>query len=337
MQALPPCFQNFITSGSVAECSAEPSVSGLYFTDIAGVSGIMLANLADTENKTIAALCNRLLTRAVVRFRELLSAALVRVGIALREGYEAQKAACKFTSSTVPMAAAKRGILIKKPAKGLPAYVAFFINSLTVKAATSGAATVEIIDGEGTVLWAKTIQAQANISQTLQVQQEFYAEEVYVVWDNTALDVYGTSCTTPCGGCNCSKKCGCSKTITERYSITGWDGSQTSTEQYGIIMDGGAQCSFNLFMCAYAAQFSTAILSLCEAEFWDALMKTDRLNNSTVYCDKSELEGYMAKAKNSAAKRIGEQLSVVLPSIKENIAYCVTCNTTRGVYLASMA
>lgn len=326
MRQILPCLRDFITAGTVAQCEPVPSISGLYYTDIAGVTGSMLANLAHEEDTTIGLLSERVLARALLRFRELLNGAMFNAGYALREGYIKSKNECKHSANTIPAAALYRGLTIQKPAKGLPAYTAYFISYLQLRAAQTGTTTVEIRDADGAVLWSKTVAVTANYTLFVPVQKEFADELFYVVWDTSALDTFGTTCTAPSAGCTpCHTPC--NKSITDRYIIQGWDGVQASNDRFGIIVEGGAQCSFDAFICANAGYFSSAILALCEAEIFTALQRSNRLNYDTIYQDAGMVSGIIEKAKNTANKRIKEQLSVLLPSMQKNAPYCLTCNT----------
>lgn len=325
MRQIAPCLINFINAGTVAQCNSEPSVSGLYFTDIAGVTGAMLANLANEEDVTIALLSERILARAALRFRELLNGALFNAGYALREGYIKSSTVCKYSTNTIAGAAFERGKVIKKPSTGLPLYVAFYINSLQLKAVQGGVKTVEIRNSEGVVLWSKSVTVSAGITLHVPVQKEFIDDELYVVWDTTNLDTFAVSCAAPNAGCAPCKST-CNKSITDRYIIQGWDGVQATNDSYGIIIEGGAQCSFDAFMCANVGYFSSPILALCEAEIFTALQRSDRLNHNTIYQEPATISGIIEKAKNTAAKRIKEQLSTLLPSLQKNAPYCFTCN-----------
>jgi hypothetical protein len=335
MRQIPACLRDFITAGTVAQCELVPSISGLYYTDIVGVTGSMLANMANEEDTTIGLLSERILARALLRFRELLNGAMFNAGYALREGYIKSKNVCKFEASTIAAAAAFRGLSIEKPATGLPAYTAYFINSLQLRATQSGTTIVEIRDADGVVLWSKPVTVTANTTLHLPVQKEFADDLFYVVWDTSALDTYAVSCTAPSAGCTpCHVPC--NKSITDRYIIKGWDGLQATNDKYGIIIEGGAQCSFDAFLCANASYFSSAILALCEAEIFSALQRSSRLNYDTIYQDPSTVSGIIEKAKNTANKRIKEQLSVLLPTMQKNAPYCLTCNTQTSAQISVM-
>lgn len=325
MRQISACLRDFITAGTVGQCELVPSISGLYYTDIVGVTGSMLANMANEEDTTIGLLSERILARALLRFRELLNGAMFNAGYALREGYIKSKNVCKFGASTIA-AAAYRGQSIEKPNKGLPEYTAYFINSLQLRAAQSGTSTVEIRDADGVVLWSKSVTIAANSTLHLPVQKEFADDLFYVVWDTSALDTYSVSCTAPSAGCTpCHTPC--NKSITDRYIIKGWDGAQATNDKYGIIIEGGAQCSFDAFICANISYFSSGVLALCEAEIFSALQRSNRLNYDTIYQDLNTVSGMIEKAKNTAKKRIKEQLSVLLPTMQKNAPYCLTCNT----------
>lgn len=333
MRQIAPCLVNFINAGTVAECNIEPSVSGLYYTDIAGVTGAMLANLAHEEDTTIALLSERILARASLRFRELLNGAMFNAGYALREGYIKSSTVCKYSTNTIAGAALQRGKIIKKPSTGLPLYVSYFINSLQLKAAQNATKTVEIRNGEGTVLWSKSVTVTANTTLHVPVQKEFLDDVIYVVWDTTNLDTFAVSCATPNAGCTPCKST-CNKSITDRYTVQGWDGANAVNDSFGIIIEGGAQCSFEAFMCANVSYFASAILALCEVEIFTALQRSNRLNHDTIYQDPATVSGIIEKAKNTALKRIKEQLSVLLPSLQKNAPYCLTCNVQTSAQIS---
>jgi hypothetical protein len=254
---------------------------------------------------------------------------MFNAGYALREGYIKSKSECKFSAVTIPSLPLYRGLTIQKPSTGLPVYTAYFVNSLQLRAAQSGTTTIEIRDADGAVLWSKTVTVTANNTLLVPVQKELIGELFYVVWDTALLDTYAVSCAGT--STNCTP---CTKSITDRYIIQGWDGAQASNNRYGIIIEGGAQCSFDAFICANISYFASAVLALCEAEIFTALQRSSRLNHDTIYQDPSTVAGMIEKAKNTAAKRIKEQLSVLLPSMQKNAPYCLTCNTQTSAQIS---
>jgi hypothetical protein len=325
-QFSPQCIADFITIGGSNQCENTPSLSGLYLTDIKGVTTTLLSNLASEEQGNAEAFAAAILRRAVLYFQDKIKSAMSKLGYQISQGYK-QKNVCQYSDSTVSGSSMRRGLVVRRVHQ-VPKYGAFFIQKLQFKAAQSGSTTVQITDSLGVVLWSKLVSFVANIVLDIPVMQEFQNDALYVTTDHVGIDTYTTNCANPSACCG-------EKGAKEFYAVSGWDGITSGANTFGLVLFGGFQCSFSQVICAILPNFGEAILYLCEAEILDEMVSTGRLNYSTIYVDDAQAEKQAAIQRNRAKSSIENQLGALLNSLIYNSNYCISCNKQSAPYVVS--
>lgn len=325
-QFSPNCSTDFITIGGSNQCENTPSLSGLYLTDIKGVTATLLSNLASEEQGNAEGFAAAILRRAVLYFQDKIKSAMSKLGYQILQGYK-QKNVCQYSDSTTSGSPTARGLVVRRVHK-LPSYGTFFVQKIQFKSSQSGTTTVQITDSLGVVLWSKLISFVANIALDIPVMQEFQPDILYITTDNTGIETYNTNCSNPSACCG-------EKGAKEFYSISSWDGVTSSGNGFGLVLFGGFQCSFAQIICAVLPNFGEAILYLCEAEILDEMVSSGRLNYSTIYVDDAQAEKEAAIQRNRAKASIDNQLNSILQNLIYNSNYCISCNKTVRPYVVS--
>lgn len=325
------CIDNFILIGD-RQCSTDVSTSGLYLVDLGEIiTTDLLANLAGSGSANAVVYAQKIVRRAVLNFQGLVSRAMANLGFTVLQGATPNKSVCKYQNTTSPAAPASRGFIVRRVGQ-VEKFGAFFVQTIAVKAAQSSPKLLQIIDELGVVLWEKAVDTIANQTVSVQVNSEFDSEILYILLDNTDVDMYKTDCSNSGLGCS---PCG-SGNSEKTYSISGWDGAQSTTNSFGLVLTGGVHCSFGQVICALLPYFSTSILKLCHVEILNDILHSNRINFNTIYADQSLLLADIEKIKNSANKAINDSMAANLTRLQKSSPKCIVCDKWRNSYMVSI-
>lgn len=325
-----PCLAQFILIGDRA-CEPETSTSGLYLSDLSGVNLELLNNLADGRYSGAQDYAAAILSRAGLYFQDQLKQVMASLGYQIPQGYGLANPApnCSFLT-TVNSGANGRGLICRR-LQTLPKFSAFFVDTVQVKTATSGTGTLQIENAQGDILWSKSISFVAGRVATIPIYLELIEDEFYIVLTGAApaLDTYATVCSVPQKGC-------CGQSIDKvLYSITGWDGSATTANSFGLVLNGGVQCSFAQVACAILPYVAEAILNLCHAEILGDVLASPRINYSTLYADAEAITKQAETARARAKKSIAAQVGAMLSGLQKTAQLCISCNPQSSGYFVS--
>jgi len=268
------------------------------------------------------------LRRAALVFQGQLKLVMAELGYEITQGYNHKASPNCTYKATATAGAAGRGLSIKKLVSP-PKFTAFFVNSVLVKASQDGAAQLQISDGLGNVFFTKDLTLKAYAVQEVMVLQEFALDAFYITLEGAPPAVFDTVCSKADVGC-----CG-QNLAREYYTITGFDGLQVLPNSFGLVLNGGVQCSFGQVVCAILPYVAEAMLNLCHAIILQDILSSTRLNYTTLYADADAIKGRISQLNASAKKAILAQIGTLLPTLKSASPVCISCNKQTAPYLQS--
>lgn len=221
-----------------------------------------------------------------------------------------------FGTEEIPAAALERGLIIKRWRSEL---AQIFIHEVYIKAKQSGTITLKIYDG--CVTTTKSIDVVAGCVTKARIDYKATEEEVKILFDQTAWDVYG------CTMVNSLSDCRCGAWASKGLFITGWNGSAEQGKCFGVGVYASVKCYLENVFCALVDQLYFVIWYKAGIIFLQELLYSDRINAVTLFTKeraKELIEDYQDIYTNKYQNAI-KNARLFLNSTKGE---CVACNGT---------
>lgn len=223
-----------------------------------------------------------------------------------------------FKTSLNGVSATERGIVVKRWRSEA---ARLFIESVFINVESGGSATIKIIDGSHTE--EKTVDLDAGINEIL-FEYKAESEQVKIVFDQTGFQTFD-------GAWNRTGSCSsCGGSSGKGIYVTGWNGTQESSNTYGVGVKVHAQCYEENILCSllpkmyFLMLYKSGILVLKER------IATDRINHIAIFGrEKAEelLADYEATYKEKYAMLVKSAYNYLMSTKGE----CVKCNNIRYV------
>lgn len=224
-----------------------------------------------------------------------------------------------FGTDVIPMAALERGLIIKRWRSEL---AQIYIHEVYIKVKQSGTLTFKIYDGCETV--EKEVDVVADCLNKIRVDYKAESEEVKIIFDQTAWDVYGCSLVNNNG----YNDCRCGSWASKGLFVNGWNGSAEQNSCFGVGVYASVKCYFENVFCALLDQLYFVIWYKAGIIFLQELINSDRINAVTLFTKeraKELIDEYQAIYLNKYQVAI-KNAQLFLNSTKGE---CIACNGTR--------
>lgn len=280
---LAKCLQNFIGASQVcSNFGMGASTSGLYLTDLEGISINRIANIVNGEDGTALNLLNRKIEFSTgLVFDDL--AKYIQPYYTLNRTLDVVTAG-RYTTTFLTPTPLRRGLHIKRKERNL---YSVKINTVKIFSSTSlTGAILRISDG----IYDNDYVVDIVANQILEVVVNYTTifDEVYITLDNTLLTVNegNLGYTDGCGGC-CS--CGYSsnnlahknKKIND-ISVKGWNGVSDEQRSFGLVAELSVGCDFDRLQCVLADNFKYLLLYRAGIEVVKEWLSSERVNETTM-------------------------------------------------------
>lgn len=224
-----------------------------------------------------------------------------------------------FSSTIIPMAPLERGLILKRWRSEL---AQIYVENVYIKANTSGANTLKIIDGPNTISFPVTLVA----GETLEVFTNYKAEseQIKIVMDDTLFDVYSCN-VNDFGLLNCGT---CRGGASKGFFISGWNGTNEESKCFGVGVLASVRCYEENVICSLLPRMyfllwqKSAIEVLKEHIYGDRINPLVNLTKERAKENREELEIDYKESYNSFAKSIYNYL-------RQTKGECITCNGNR--------
>lgn len=323
--------------GIRGDCDHTTPSSGLYINDLPGMSLILFSNLADEQQVTGVTLIRQFEQQALRMVWNDVQAKLAKNIILNRVTDMFNTSYFDYdTPEYLPFIAAEVGQQFQK--LDYDPYTNIRINYVDVRANTTIAGkTLKIIEGANVTTF--TFDLEAGIPTRIYANYAAQSGDVRVVVDASDIELEDMSV----GGRNshaCVDSCRC------RYGncaeVWGWDGTQETSEGYGMRINVSCECSQEAMICAYsdmlapAVQMKLAILIMLER------LASSRVNYLVQNHDDSAREMLLAwqggvnmdtgiETPSAYWRLIGQISASIKASITRQNSECVSCGKVRAI------
>lgn len=315
------CFDNYIGIRNLCTPDTPAPVSGLYVQDLPGMTLEVAGNLSTNEYSGAVAFLNSKIAFAVkkvqddlrdVWYDKLKFSPLVDVGFTGQWN----------TGSYDAVYAGYRGISIsisRRSSSLMEIYIGrvrFLCNDTQVGVAYT------ITDGLTTI--SGTIDTTAGEVYTLEVNRSFEGEEVTITWDNTNIRV--AECDTNASGCwECSSCC--------NSPFADIDGSDGSSNCYGVQAEFQVRCSEDRLMCLLRPQLGMATLYMLGMELVREMLTSTRLNTMTLNKSTEQKAVLLQEYMNEYTTRMQSLRNSIVSGIDRIKDECIVCNSNQYKYM----
>lgn len=309
---LPNCLDNLIG----VKCLSVNPKSGLWINDLEGINIRMAADIADSGYMNGLQLLEKKIEFATELVMQELSAFLLpyfRVNSILDELLVGN-----FNSNYLNPTPMMRGL--KATIKNTR-MMRIHVGEVKIRIQQPNIAhSFDIVDGLNATTF--TFYTDSNGEATVFANYISSGREIFIVMDNTSINVADTDVKT---GCSCSSK------SSQFMLVNGWGGSGASNNSYGIKAQFTAQCNIDELMCIISQHLRFPILYKSGLEIVKEAKATDRLNSVTLLDnDKINfLYEEFSMQYDKHMKIIVNQLPELFKRIDD---ICVICNQSRYVY-----
>lgn len=327
MSNIPACLDNFI--GILNDCcNIEAPKSGLYINDLEGISSEMASKIADSENNSGLNLMRKKIDFAtglviddlrqylMPRFRVDTVIDTLKAGI--------------FSTNYMSVAQLERGLHIMKTRTNLQRLKVLSLNILTKT--TINHKLIKILDGpKVTYYYADLV---ANKITTLQLNYVAYSDEIYILMDNSDVEVNDGIFYSRLniGNCNCSRE-----TRRNNYSNTtdlivyGWNGIEDEDRTFGMEVRLTVECDLNLLVCSLGTHLRYLMLYRSGIELVKEWLTSPRLNEFTLL--HADHVGFLLDSWKEEYDRRYKTLIQTIPSLIKSLDDpCISCRGLQYTY-----
>lgn len=322
--SLMSCLDNIV---SVKQCGESSSLSGLDIFDAPEISTNILANIASEEYIQGRALAVDKVNLAVKMVRNDLQSVMAANNV-LPNITDISYIAGTFKGSTSLGASTKqRGVSLHRNPKIQGKMNKQVIHNVYLYPLTSkNAVNVYIYDEwAGGTLTTYELNLVANQSNTLNVEYTILGRYARVFIQDGEVSMASTylTCFTGCGG-KMPNECGYVKSYFDGRDLTGKEG-------YGINIDFSCSCDYDELLCGLSkTTLGNIVWMRARYELMESLIKTDRLNNWTVY-NRDEAKAFAVDIYNQYVtdwRTFANSLPNILKNMRDS---CLDCRGIRWI------
>lgn len=312
LNSVPSCLENYIG----VRCLTTNPKSGLWINDLPGINLRYAADIVDSDgNSGLQFLKEKVDFATMLVLQELSGAVLPYFRI---NSIMDQIKIGEWRSTFLAPANQFRGIKLKANKSRL---LRIRVNAVRVKIQqTNFSGNIKIDNGNDFVLYPFTTDANGEA----EIFPNYLSDttDVWVLMDNTGINVNNTEVKT---GCGCSTKS--SKYITGN----GWNGTGLSNTTYGIQVEAVAECSFDEFGCLIMSKLPFVILYRAGIEIVKEAITTDRLNSITLL-DSEKADFLINDFTNEYNKHVKNLVDSLPELFKRMDDCCISCNRSKYVF-----
>lgn len=297
------------------ECTIPES--NLFINDLPGITLKSASKIANEELQTGKALMKKAINMAVKHvFDEFRQQA--QISFDSNSIVEARQIDV-FGSEVIPMAALERGLIIKRWRSEL---AQIFIHEVYIKAKQSGTITLNIYDG--CVTTPKSIDVVADCVTKYRLDYKAESEEVKLLFDQTAFDVYGCTMVNNMG----YNDCRCGSWSNKGLYVSGWNGTAEQSKCFGVGVYASVKCYFENIFCALLDQLYFVIWYKAGIVFLQELIYSDRINAVTLFT-KERAKELMAEYETIYQTKYQQAIKNAALFINSTKGECIACNGTK--------
>lgn len=288
--------------------------SDIFINDAPGITLKSAAAIASDEQKSGYDLLKSIIKNATVfTFDDFVN----QINSTFQYDYIAEIRKIKyFDGSVLPMVAKDRGLVLKRWRSDM---AQIYVEYIHLKSATSGTFDFKIIDGNETK--TVTVQLQADIEKSVFVDYMADSEEIRIVADNTAMEVYSGPISSYANGCSA---CGSQN---ENFFMTGWNGNSEELKYFGIGVTAMVKCVEEKMICKLLPRMSFIIWYRAQMMFWDEALKGTRLNPISTHT-KAIAEAAYDDAKVEYDKHYANFVPTIKNYLIKTKGDCIKCNSS---------
>jgi len=222
-----------------------------------------------------------------------------------------------FSTTVTPAAPLERGIIIKRWRSELSQ---IFIHEVYIKSQQTGNITLKIYDGCEVTPYS--IDLIADCVTKFTIDYKATEEEVKILFDQTAWDVFGCSMASSYNDCRCGSW------SNKGLFINGWNGTAEQGNCFGVGVYASVKCYFENVFCALLDQLYFAIWYKAGIVFLQELIYSDRINAITLFTKEraKELLAEFQTAYDLKYQTAIKNARIFLNSTKGE---CISCNGTK--------
>lgn len=224
-----------------------------------------------------------------------------------------------FGTEVIPMAALERGLIIKRWRSEL---ANIYIHEIYLKAKQSGNITLNIYDGCETT--TKTIAVVADCITKARIDYKAKEEEIKILFDQSAFDVYGCNIVNNHG----FNDCRCGSWASKGLFVTGWNGTAEQSKCFGLGVYASVKCDFENIFCALLDQLYFVFWYKAGIVFLQELLYSDRVNAVTMFTKERAKELIETFDEQYKIKYNQAILNAKL-FINSTKGECIACNGTK--------
>lgn len=224
-----------------------------------------------------------------------------------------------FTTDTIPADALNRGLVIKRWRSEM---AKIYIHELILKTKVTGNIVISIWDGS--VETQYTVSGVADTIVKKRIDQKCDSEEVRILFDQTAVEVYTNSIYNNIG----YNDCRCGAWAGKGLFITGWNGTAEQAKLFGVGVLASVKCDFESVFCMMLEYLYMAIWYKAGVLFLQDLLASDRINSVTLFT-KDRAKELVEQYTEQYNKKYDSAIQNAYTFLRSTKGECIACNGTR--------
>lgn len=335
------CLNGLVKIKGLCGVSTDAADQMYFHQFVSGIPTTWLSSLVDSKYTTGEQLADEITQNATFSLNSQLQL-LKNTGNTIRLNNDSFCNNCEFAMARL---SSGNGISIQKLVNSSNSFIS--ISKLKVKTNFTGNTNILINDGEHIKTIAVSLTAgQIDIFPILEYKS--YKQSVRIYFSDPTIQAYYVDCPKT-SGCGCS---GSQNTVvSKKFIITGWDGNNITSDQYGIQPCITVGCDSDNLICNLIGLNKYIIAQYISYQIAKDIIERLLMSTNLVE-EKLKLDAEMLKEKLSTiavaqdtllnGRKAGYNLSgsigiadLIESYMKNGNDECVTCNTTFSKATAS--
>ncbi len=315
------CLYNYI---GLLGCGTEVPESGLFINTQPGITTESIAATADNEQENYLGVWEDIQQRAILKFNTLVLSRL-KSKFKIKSVLDTINVGKEIATSTTFVPEPKwKGFNVTYFTPEINSLTQIHVQEIVLYLSVNASTTVKIFDVDSTEVLFTAIITNKNGWVKINVAKSFYAKNLFIAYDTTA--VTQTSLPIPFyqpgSGCDCTCSCvDCSLTIHGASADTATPTELTKGDDtFGLSAIFSLKCTLENLVCNNKELFANAWMNLLAAEVMTESIYTARVNRWTTVDRKKAEE--LRQEFDSAF--IGE-IDNVVSSLELHDKCCVEC------------
>lgn len=330
---LPYCLQNIIGVSPLCNESGvqnprtllpEPPKSGLYITDLEGISINMSAKIVNGEDMTGINLMKKKINFAT-------GLVLNDFSRYLNPYFRVNKAldlviAGRFSQDYLPLTALNRGLHITRLDRSL--YSLRIVKLIILANTTILNKQIFVIDGDN--IYTYYVDLVANQPAEVLIDRKLQFDNAYILMDNSDIAVNDGTFDYNIGGqlgCGCRSVYNRSSPYQNSFHITGWNGLMDEQRNFGITAQIEIGCDLEAFYCAVSKHLYYLFLYRSGLELAKEWLHSERINEYTTI-SRAQAGLLIEEWKVEYDRLYQQAIQEVKEVVKQMDCGCVECRGT---------